>query len=740
MADTRGYNPFLSAPITDVVRCDAPKKIALARIGIKSIRDVLYHFPVRYTHIGATKMINEIEHNEHVTIYGHITGLKTKKSFRSRVPMSEGKLTDMSGNSIKIVWFHQPYIAKMITDDSLVKLSGTVSIKNGIESLMNPEIEQMTDLPIDGHHSLFHNDEKVASEIGMSLYRETRGVTSKWVHHVVARIFSNEQFDQINDPLPDYIRKKYSLPDLKTALVWIHMPRKESDAEAARKRFAFEEIFFVQLQAQYRATYEKMYRHEIRINQSKLTEFIDRFPFSLTSSQQEAIDAIVQDIESDRPMSRIIEGDVGSGKTAVAASVAYAIAMQSPEKKSFGNFQIAYMAPTEVLATQLFENFVEYFAHTGFQIALMTGSGCRKYPSKVNPSGWTDISRTQLKKWIANGEIPMVIGTHALISKSLEFKNLGLVIVDEQHRFGTKQRMELAQKAGHAPHYLSMTATPIPRTLALTIYGDLDLTVIDQMPSGRKPVQTEIIHATQRDDVYTEIRKNLEAGRQLYVICPRIYSPQSDQPLTDGQWSELSPAKQQALQLKSVEDEVARLKKDIFPEYRIGSLHSKLKKEEKTDIMAQFYAHELDILVATSVIEVGVNVPNATMIIIEGAERYGLAQLHQLRGRVMRGSHQPYCYLFTTNDMAESTSTRLDAFLKAKNGFELAEYDLALRGAGSLIGDKQSGLSDLAMEALKNPKLVEFARNEAKAIIAEDPTLESWPELEVYMKGLVHFE
>jgi ATP-dependent DNA helicase RecG len=226
----------------------------------------------------------------------------------------------------------------------------------------------------------------------------------------------------------------------------------------------------------------------------------------------------------------------------------------------------------------------------------------------------------------------------------------------------------------------------------------------------------------------------------MYVICPRIYSPNSDQPLTDSAWQELSPMKQKALQLKSVEEEVARLQKDIFPEYRIGSLHSKLKKEEKTDIMAQFYAHELDILVATSVIEVGVNVPNSTMIIIEGAERYGLAQLHQLRGRVMRGSHQPYCYLFTTNDMADTTATRLDAFLKAKNGFELAEYDLALRGAGSLMGNKQSGLSDLAMEALKNPKLVEFARNEAKAIISEDPTLDSWPELEVYMKGLVHFE
>ncbi|MCB9808976.1 ATP-dependent DNA helicase RecG [Candidatus Nomurabacteria bacterium] len=736
----RGQN-LLDQPLSSVVRCDVKKKTALKRIGIITVRDLLYYFPVRYTHIGTTKLISEVEHNEHVTIYGHITNLSIKKSFKSRVPMSEAKLTDVAGTSIKVLWFHQPYIAKMIENDSLVKLSGTVSIKNGRKSLMNPEIEKVADLPIDAHDSLFQNEQDNAAEVGMPLYRETRGVTSKWMYHTIAKILSHADFERLEDPLPQYIRNTYSLPDIKTALVWIHMPRKQSDAEAAKKRFAFEEIFFVQLQAQqYRATYEHMYSHQIRINHNKLDEFIGRFPFTLTDSQSDAIQNIVNDIESDKPMSRLIEGDVGSGKTAVAASVAYAVASQSPEKKSFGNFQVAYMAPTEVLATQLFENFIQYFGHTGMSVALMTGSGCRKYPSKVNPSGWTDISKNQLKKWIANGEIPMVIGTHALISKNLAFKNLGLVIVDEQHRFGTKQRMELARKAGHAPHYLSMTATPIPRTLALTIYGDLDLTIIDQMPSGRKPVITNVIDPIKRKNVYADIRAELENGRQLYVICPRIYSPNATQPLTEESWRELSPAKRKALRLKSVEDEVERLQKDIFPEYHIGSLHSKLKKDEKEKVMEQFSNHELDILVATSVIEVGVNVPNATMIIIEGAERYGLAQLHQLRGRVIRGTHQAYCYLFTTGDMAESTSERLSAFLKAKNGFELAEYDLALRGAGSLIGNKQWGISDLAMEALKNPKLVEFARTEAKKIITEDPTLESWPDLETYLKQGVHFE
>ncbi|MBP9732725.1 MAG: hypothetical protein KBD29_04700, partial [Candidatus Magasanikbacteria bacterium] len=382
---------------------------------------------------------------------------------------------------------------------------------------------------------------------------------------------------------------------------------------------------------------------------------------------------------------------------------------------------------------------------------LITGSGCRKFPSKVNPKGWTDISKNQLLEWVRNGEIAVLIGTHALIQKTVNFKNLAYVIIDEQHRFGTAQRAKLVKKAGvdieriaieagknksnasqnknnqnqggqnnqtnqsvSAPHLLSMTATPIPRTLALTMYGDLDLTLLDEIPAGRKPIITELVLPDKRDEVYEKIRIELKAGRQMYVICPRIDEP--------------DPDKEAAIIAKSVKEEAKRLKKSIFPEYEIGVMHGKMRPNEKDGVMADFKAGKINILCATSVVEVGVNVPNATVIIIEGAERFGLAQLHQLRGRVMRSTHQAYCYAFTETNSAKSIE-RLKALQSAKNGFDLAELDLAQRGAGQLSGSQQWGVSDIAMEALQNLKMVEAARNEAGALIEEDISLSKYPQL-----------
>ena len=361
-------------------------------------------------------------------------------------------------------------------------------------------------------------------------------------------------------------------------------------------------------------------------------------------------------------------------------------------------------------------------------IALITGQGARKFPSKLNPSGWTTISRPQLLKWVASGEISILIGTHALIQKSVKFKHLAYAIIDEQHRFGTAQRQKLVQKDGTAPHLLSMTATPIPRTLALTLYGDLDISLLDQMPTGRKPIITEIVLSDKRKIVYEDIRKELEAGRQLYVICPRINEP--------------DPDKENVVLAKSVSEEATRLKKDIFPEYSIGILHSKMTPADKEEIMLEFKDKKIDILVATSVVEVGVNVENATLIIIEGAERFGLAQLHQLRGRVLRGNHQAYCFVFAESKSAK-TVERLKALKTAKSGFELAEFDLTQRGGGELYGRKQWGISDLAMEAIKNLKMVEAARLEATRIIESDPKLLSHPELKNYIETRaerIHFE
>ena len=431
-----------------------------------------------------------------------------------------------------------------------------------------------------------------------------------------------------------------------------------------------------------------------------------------------------------RPMARLLEGDVGSGKTAVAATLSYAVIKNRPDGKKFGNLQVAYMAPTEILATQHFENFIRYFEHTGISVGLITGSGCRKFPSKVasNVGNWTNISRPQLLKWIENGEIPIVIGTHALIQKSVKFKHLALAIIDEQHRFGTAQRKKLVTKEGFAPHLLSMTATPIPRTLALTIYGDLDLTLLDEMPVGRKPIITKIVLPDHRQEVYAHIREALKEGRQAYVICPRIDEP--------------DPEKEMAIQAKSVTMEAKILQKDIFPEYSVGILHSKMSKQKKEEVMDEFSNHEIDILCATSVVEVGVNVPNATIIIIEGAERFGLSQLHQLRGRVIRSNHQAYCYLFAESK-SDKTADRLKAIVTAKNGFELSELDLALRGAGELGGSKQWGITDLGMEAIKNIKMVEAARQEAGGLITRDPNLLSYPAMKEMLarKSVeVHFE
>lgn len=696
------------------------QKQALTRIGLSTIRDLLYYFPTRYSDGNAIKLIRDISIGETVTLYGTLSKLKTKKGFKSKIPMSEAVFTDPSG-SIPIIWFNQAYMAKMVHEGDAVLMSGRVSDGKHGMYLSNPEIEKGAVLPIDAHDTLFGGN---APEVTLfPVYPESRGITSKWIFHTLQKILASGILDTIDDYIPSEILKKYNLPSLQTALVWIHAPRKQDDATAARKRFAFEEVFSIQLRRlQDKMEFKKQAAYEIGVDESDVQEFLSHFPFAPTDAQTHAINTILADIQNDHPMTRLLEGDVGSGKTLVAATSAYAIIRNRPLdkkkgiKQTFGTLQVAYMAPTEILATQLFENFITYFRGTGIQIGLITGSGCRKFPTKVASARepWTTISRPQLLKWVKNGEIPILIGTHALIQKSVEFKDLALVVIDEQHRFGTAQRAKLARKTGHAPHLLSMTATPIPRTLALTIYGDLDLTLLDAMPIGRKPVITEIVTNEKRTEVYEAIRKEMQNGRQLYVICPRIDEPDKD--------------KEGALQLRSVMEETKRLKKEVFPEYTFGILHSKMTKEKKEDAMRAFAEKKTDILVATSVVEVGVNVPNATLIIIEGGERFGLAQLHQLRGRVIRSNDQAYCYVFA-DVKSGKTFDRLKALKTAKNGFELAELDLAIRGGGELAGGKQWGLSDLGMEAIKNIKMVEAARTEARTLLAKDATLETVPLL-----------
>lgn len=714
-------------PLGNITRLLPAQQKALKKLGIETAEELLYHFPVRYGDTASVRTIDSLSSKESAVVFGKISNLKTSKGFRTKIPMGEATVTDNTG-SIKVVWFHQPYIAKMIHDGAFVRVEGKVSERRGALYLSNPKIETVVNVPIGVGDSLFGKKEGEIHTL-YPVYPESRGVTSNWIYHALQKIFKTGILDEFVDPIPKELLSKYNLPSLKTALIWIHTPQKESDALAARKRFAFEEIFFIQLEKQKeKLEWKKNKSFVIEPEKSHIEKFTEKFPFPLTSAQKKSIDHILSDFAKGHPMSRLLEGDVGSGKTAVAATAVYAVATTRPSGQDFGNLQTAYMVPTEILAQQHFESFIQFFFESGIQIGLITGSGCRKFPSKINPEGWTDISRTQLLKWVANGEIPVLIGTHALIQKTVRFKHLALAIIDEQHRFGTLQRQKLREKEVIAPHLLSMTATPIPRTLALTIYGDLDLSLLDEMPVGRKPIITDIVLPQHREETYEKIRAELALGRQVYIICTRIDEP--------------DPTKENALAAKSVKEEAKRIKKDIFPEYEIDILHSKMKPTEKERVMEDFKDGKIQILVATSVVEVGVNVPNATIIIIEGGERFGLAQLHQLRGRVIRSSHQAYCFVFSDTKTKKSVE-RLFALKKAENGFKLAEYDLAQRGSGELSGRKQWGLTDMGMEAIKNIKMVEAARIEATKIVEKDPTLKTYPLLKERIssqKQKIHFE
>jgi len=873
----------LNIKIEDFTRILPVQKKALDKMGIKTMGDLLYHFPSRYVSSADIKNIIDLKKGDGAILHGKIEKLKMSKAFRKKIPMAEAWLKDDTGK-IKIVWFHQPYIAKMIKEDVLVRVEGKIAERRNELYVSNPEVVYLDKIPVETGSPLF--EEKKSQILAQPAYPESRGITSKWFYHVVQKIFSLKEFENVEDPIPEEILNKYNLPKLKTALIWIHTPKKESDALAAKKRFAFEEVFLIQLQKQkQKKIYEQEPSFKIEHSFEDVKNFVNRFPFSATNAQVRAINQILDDFNGNHAMSRLLEGDVGSGKTAVAATTAYATVMTHPnnsdgKKQDFGNLQVAYMVPTEILAKQHFESFIEYFEHLPIQIGLITSSGCKKFPSKVSYQKYTDISRSQLLKWVENGEIPILVGTHSLIQKSVKFKNLAYVIIDEQHRFGVRQRQALARgktqterglnadnkkdekidlliykdityrirqaifkvkkdlglghkesvyskaleeeftqlkihfkkevqipifygkkkvgvyvpdfvvdekvvlelkslnfvgikekkqlwtylkgsdyrlgllinfsnkdveinrvifdtaresassphRSAFIPHLLSMSATPIPRTLALTIYGDLDLTLLDEMPAGRKNVITEIISPDKRKNAYEEIRKQLKEGRQMFVICPRIDIPDE--------------TKEMALNVKSVKEEAVRLKKEIFPEFEIEILHSKIKPKEKEEIMKRFSDGKTNILVSTSVVEVGVNVPNATMIVIEGAERFGLAQLHQLRGRVLRSSHQAYCYIFTETKVQKSLE-RLRALKIAKNGFELAEKDLMLRGSGQLGGGKQWGITDIGMEAIRNIKMVEAARAEAHEIIEKDFELKKYPLLKEKIENRdkeIHFE
>lgn len=706
-----------------------------------------------------TSSKSEVSFNKKISLLGYINKIEIRKSWKSKIPMAQAILesinTEFKNKKIKLFWFNQPYMGKIYKDGDRVLISGEIEAKDNLFVMSNPYIEKLKSFP-ETQTNLFNQNSKIVEEKILPIYKETNGITSRFIFECVKKILpeilklaeiesqsdiyeslisksvesrpdnSQSLTSKSFESLPTYILKELSLPSLFKTFLYLHMPRSAKDYKAAQKRLLFEEIFYIQLNIQRERLISSRQNAYIINNQKKIiAEFYKKENITPTNAQERAVKDILIDLESGRPMQRLLEGDVGSGKTLVAAIASLVTINSKRDNKQIGTpLQVAYLAPTEILAKQQFESFIKYFEHTNISVAYLSSKEAFKFPSKIYHDQYTKIAKTQLIKWIESGEISVLIGTHAITKKSITFKDLALTIIDEQHRFGVETRKDLAHKKGdkrnEIPHLLSMSATPIPRTLALSIFGDLDLSIIDELPKGRKPIVTKLKRSSEEKEVFENIKNKIDQGRQVFVICTKI---------EDGEDNR-----------KSVESEVKRLK-SIFKKYIVCGLHSKTPKNERDQIMSDFKNKKIHILIATSIIEVGVNIPNASIMIIQDADRFGLSQLHQMRGRVGRGEYDSECILFS-NTVAEDTIKRLKTFEKVNDGFVLAEEDLNTRGPGGIISGKQSGLSDIAMEAIKNLKLVELARKYAKEITDKDPNLSIHTELVDKLKKIsdIHLE
>lgn len=696
----------------------------LVKLKIKTVRDLLWHFPFRYDDFSSVVKIADLKINQAATIKAVVKRVSSRRSWKRRFIVVEATLADETGG-IKAVWFNQPFIAKLLVPGRRVNFAGKVVLSNDELCLQSPTYEVMQTTTEAKHTAGL-----------IPIYSETRGLTSKGIRFLIGAILKHLQ--PINDFVPDEVLESADFPNINSALKNIHFPRAIDQAERARQRFAFADLFLLQLaNLQNRSRLAKEKAPPLKINKNKIDEFIKQLPFELTGAQVRSIEEILSDLERQQPMNRLLQGDVGSGKTVVAA-VAGLVAYHN-------NKQTAFMAPTEVLARQHYKTLSGIFKTHSLGIGLLTGSEARSFYGEGLEG---KVSRAKLMEEVASGKINLILGTHALISendkkKSVNFNDLALAIVDEQHRFGVEQRAALVKKEKNpgeetTVHFLSMSATPIPRTLSLTLFGDLDLSIIDEMPKGRKEIVTKTIPPENRKKAYDFIRQEVKKGRQVFVICPRI--EESEKP--EEGVVVVDKRKNLWADVKNVTEEYDKLSKSVFPDMKVAMLHGRMKSSEKAQIMADFSSGVTNILVSTSVIEVGVDVPNATIMMIEGADRFGLAQLYQFRGRVGRGEHQSYCLLFT-DSTSPSTIQRLEALVQAKNGFELAEKDLAIRGPGEFIGDKQTGIPDLAMRALNNIELIRIARFSAESVMKKDADLKSYPPLRKHLADFrkqIHLE
>ncbi len=651
----------------------------LAKLGIKTVRDLLLTLPFGFETYGGPTEIATLEPGTQATVVGIVTSVTAKITRNRRMKLTEAVLGDGSGGKLRIAWFNQMYLAKQLHKGDRIAVAGTV--KRGYAGLLEMQ---------NPHHEKLAADEEVQpSRVGglMPKYHLVDGLTSRRIASWVSSALPLA--DHIEDLLPEEVRAPHHLLGVVEAVQRGHRPEGDAEFREARRRMAFAELFELQAAfATMRANIALEPATKIPYRQDVIDAFKTGLGFDLTTAQRKATWDAFKDMDRAVPMNRLLDGDVGSGKTAVAAACAamvHAAGMQS-----------VVMAPTEILARQHLRRFRAYLeaSFPDLRVELLV-------------SGLGAPERRRVRTAAASGHCALVVGTHALIEDDVEFANLGLAVVDEQHRFGTRQRELLRAKGQGRPHFLAMTATPIPRTLALASYGEMTLSVIDEMPPGRTPVETEVIEPDERDRAYALVRAEIRAGHQAFVICPLI-------------------EESEVLAAKSATAEYERLKKEVFTDLELGLIHGRLK--EKDDVMQRFVAGEIQVLVATAVVEVGVDVPNATVMMIEGAERFGLAQLHQFRGRVGRGSAASRCLLLSS-DTTESSLERLTLLTRIADGFTLAEEDMRIRGMGELMGARQHGMSDAAMESLRTPELLSEVRQEAERVLASDPGFEHHPLL-----------
>ncbi len=738
-ASNRGSTPFegimdLSTPVEEIPRIGPAFQKKLKRLGIKTVQDLLYHFPHRYEDFSNLIKISDIKEGgpafaeasagKPFCFQGEVLDIRNIRTLRKRMMLTQMTLGDETGK-LKVMWFNQPYLINTLKKGTLLCLAGKISGQRKSIYLSNPAYEKITELALNS--DLTHTGRLVP------VYPATEGLSSKWLRFIVKPLLIKMR-EQLEEPLPGKIIKQYDFLPFPKAIWQIHFPDNLKEAAEARKRFSFEELFQLSLFVlRERLKLAKERGIPIGPDLDLIRNFTASLPFRLTDAQKKASWQILKDLAKPRPMNRLLEGDVGSGKTVVAA-----IAILNTAR---AGYQTALLAPTEILARQHFRTINELLKKFGLRTGLITGKESY-YKNK-------EIPRKELLEKIKENKVDLLIGTHAIIQDTnpktkyktpVQFNKLALVVIDEQHRFGVEQRANLCKQKEFIPHLLSMTATPIPRTLSLTLYGDLDLSVIDEMPPGRKKIITKIVKPQEKKETYSFIRQQIKNGRQVFVICPRIEPSAAKNGGEPGQL--LDERALSWLEVKAVKEEYEKLSKETFPDLKIAMLHGKMKSDEKEKTMADFKKGQTHILVSTSVVEVGVDIPNASVMVVEGSEKFGLAQLHQFRGRVGRSHFQSYCFLFTeTTGLVHNK--RLKALTTCDNGFELAEKDLAIRGPGDFTGQRQWGLPDLAMASLADTILVSKARNEAKDILQADPELKKYPLLKKRVqefKERIHLE